>query len=309
MILTVCLLLAGITCSAQYHPQYSQYVFNGLALNPAYAGSKEALNLAVLCRSSQWGNSIAGAPATYTLSGDFPLQNPQLSLGLLLFDDLISIFRQTGAYFAYAFRVKTGDKGKLSFGLQAGFDFHREDGSMVFLIDEDDPSFPKEKFSMFMPNAGVGSYYYTSNFFVGLSLPQIISYSSRKENTTNNYDYPPYKCKPIFSNFMLYGGTTFPLNQNFKIKPSALLQYPGKKLLLDLNCNFAMFNDMFEIGLSWRNNTTLVAMTQFRYHSLSFGYAYDFSIGIPSAINTSHEIMVRYDLKIMVNAINPLQLR
>ena len=138
-----CLLLTGITCSAQYHPQYSQYMFNGLALNPAYAGSQEVLSLAVLHRNSQLGKSIEGAPVTQTFSGDFPLRNPQLAVGLLVYNDKISIFRQTGAYFAYTFRVKAGE-GKLSFGLQAGFDLLREDQSGITIFDTGDPFFDLE---------------------------------------------------------------------------------------------------------------------------------------------------------------------
>ena len=143
ILIILLLLLAGITCRAQYHPQYSQYMFNGLALNPAYAGSQEVLSLAALYRSSQWGNSIEGAPVTQTFSGDFPLRNPQLAFGLLVFNDKISIFRQTGAYLAYAFRVRAG-KGKLSFGLQAGFDLQREDESDIHIIQRPDQLFSLE---------------------------------------------------------------------------------------------------------------------------------------------------------------------
>ena len=293
-----CLIMAGITCRAQYHPQYSQYMFNGLALNPAYAGSQEVLNLATLCRNSQWGNSVKGAPVTYTFAGDFPLRNPQLALGVLVFDDIIDIFKQTGAYFAYAFRVKTGNEGKLSFGLQAGFDFHREDQTQLVILQPGDVMFDLEMHKSFMPNVGVGIYYYTSNFFAGLSLPQLLTYSP--------YTADSYKGKLTVSNTMLYGGMIVPVSSDFKIKPSMLLQYAGKGILFDMNCNFIMFKEKLELGVSWRNSTTLVAMAQFRFNSLCIGYAYDYAIGKPNAINTSHEIMFRYDLKIRVKATSPL---
>ena len=300
LLIIVCLLMAGTICSGQYHPQYSQYMFNGLAINPAYAGSKEVLNLAALYRSSQLGNSIEGAPVTQTFAGDFPLRNPQLALGLLVFNDKISIFRQTGAYFAYAFRVKAGE-GKLSFGLQAGFDLQHEDFSNINIKDTDDDVFMGEVHNTFMPNVGTGVYYYQSNFFAGLSIPQLLAYSP---NTANSY-----KGKPTLSNIMLYSGVTVPAGRDLKVKPSAMLQHIGKGLLFDANCNFALFREKFEFGASWRSSNTLVGMVQFRFQSLCIGYAHDYALGKPSAINTSHEIMLRYDFKIMVNAVNPLYLR
>ena len=300
LLIIVFLLMAGAVCKAQYHPQYSQYMFNGLALNPAYAGSQEVLNLAALSRSSQRGGGIEGAPATQTFAGDFPLRNPQLALGLLVFNDKISIFRQTGAYFAYAFRVRAGE-GKLSFGLQAGFDLQHEDFSGILVKDPDDELFMGKVHNTFMPNVGTGVYYYRSNFFAGLSVPQFLAYSP---NTANSY-----KGKPTFSNIMLYSGATVPAGRDLKVKPSALLQHVGKGLLFDLNCNFALFREMFELGASWRSSNTLVGMVQFKVHSFCIGYAHDYALRKPGAINTSHEIMLRYDFKIMIKAVNPLYYR
>ena len=300
ILIVVCLLLAGVVCRAQYHPQYSQYMFNGLALNPAYAGSQEVLSLAALHRTGNWGNSVEGAPVTQTFSGDFPLRNPQLALGLLVFNDKISIFRQTGAYFAYAFRVKAGE-GKLSFGLQAGFDVHREDATHVILLDpRKDPLFEPELHHSFMPNVGVGTYYYTSNYFVGLSLPQFLTYSPHTANS--------YKGKPALSNVMLCGGLIVPVNNKFKLKPSTLLQHASKGILFDLNCN-VLFRNMLEMGVSWRSSNTLVGMAQFKFQSFCVGYAYDFPIGKPNVLNTTHEILLRYDFKIIVKALNPLHLK
>ena len=299
IIFILCFLLASVTCSAQYHPQYSQYMFNGLALNPAYAGSKEALSLSALYRTSQWGNSVVGAPSTQTFASDFPLRNPQLALGLLVFNDKINIFRQTGAYFAYAFRVQAGE-GKLSFGLQTGFDIHREDATHIFTIEPFDPMFERDVHHSFMPNVGVGTYYYTSNYFLGMSLPQFLRYSPKTANS--------YRAKPAFTNFMLYGGKMFPAGRDVKVKPSALTKYMDKSLQLDLNCNVLLRNTL-ELGVSWRSRNTLVGMVQIFYQSFCIGYAYDHAIGKPYALNTTHEIMLRYDFKIVVKAINPLLLR
>ena len=294
----ICLLLACVAGNAQYHPQYSQYMFNGLALNPAYAGSQEVLSLAAFHRTHQWGNSMEGAPVTQTFSTDFPLRNPQVALGMLVFNDRISIFRQTGAYFAYAFRVRAGE-GNLSFGLQAGFDLHREDAARISIIQKPDPLFELEVHNSFMPNVGVGTYYYASNYFVGLSLPQFLTYSPRTADS--------YSAKPAFANIMLYGGMTVSAARGVKIKPSALLKHANDRFHADLNCNVLLWQTL-ELGVSLRNKNTLVGMAQIRYQSFCIGYAYDYALRNPSALNAAHEIMLRYDLKIIVKALNPLHI-
>ena len=302
ILIILCLLTGAVSgVQAQYHPQYSQYMFNGLALNPAYAGSKDVLNLALLYRNSQLGSSIEGAPVTQTFAGDFPLRNPQIALGLLVFNDKIGVYRQTGTYFAYAFRVKAGE-GKLSFGLQAGFDLHREDGSDVFTFEKGDPLFDTEIHKSFMPNTGAGVYYETPKYFAGLSFPQLLAYSPHTADS--------YSGKLTLANTMLYGGVIIPVNSSLKIRPSTLLQYVSKGILLDLNCNFILLGERLELGLSYRNKSTLVAMTQFRINSQFYlGYAYDHAFGKSALINTSHEIMLRYDLKITVKAASPLFLK
>jgi len=293
------LLLWGITCQAQYHPQYSQYMFSGLAINPAYAGSLEVLNLVAIYRSSQWGNSVDGAPVTQTFAGDFPLRNPQLGLGLTVFNDKAGYLGQSGAYFAYAFRVRAGE-GKLSLGMQAGFDSYRLDLNMIDLIDPNDPLFTNIQLSI-MPNVGAGAYYHTPKYFVGLSFPKIMAYKANKDkNTSPDLSFP---------NTMLYGGYIYPAGKNLKIKPSTLLHYAGKQIFADLNCNAGLFDDKVELGVSWRMKNTLTALAQFRIQSLCIGYAHDFSIGKPNAINTTHEIMLRYDFKIVVKATHPLLLK
>ncbi len=300
ILVTLCLLAFGLSCRAQYHPVFSQYMFNGLALNPAYAGSEEVLSMSALYRCSQW-KGFDGAPVTQTLAGDFPLRNPQLALGLLVFNDQISIYRRTGIFASYAFRVKAG-AGKLSFGLQAGFEQMREDETKISVKNTDDPMFNAEIHKTFMPNAGAGVYYYGSQYFVGLSVPMLLAYSP---NTADSY-----KGKLNFDNVMFYGGITFPGGDNFKIRPSVLLQTIPKGILFDLNCNVILFpQERLELGVSYRNAKTLVGMAEIRINSqLCVGYAYDRALEKMDATNASHEIMVRYEFRFRVKAENPLYL-
>ena len=294
----ICMLIFfGATCTAQNHPVYSQYMFNGLALNPAYAGNKDALNIAALYRSSQLGKNIEGSPVTQTFAGDFPLQKQQLALGLMIFNDKAGALRNSGAYFAYAYRVKT-EKGKLAFGMFAGFDIQHEDYTKIILVHQDDPLFDFDVNNSLMPNTGVGTYYNMSNFFAGLSIPRLITYTAKESNS--------YKGKMTLANTKLYGGMIFSTDKDVKIKPSTLLQYAGKGFLWDLNCNFLLLNDRLELGISWRNAGVLVSMFQVNINQLSIGYAYDAAIGNPKVINTTHEIMLRYDLNYVIKAVSPL---
>ena len=300
ILFTLCLaLLSSIFCKAQYHPMYSQYMFNGQAINPAYAGSREVLSLAALYRSQ--GKNIEGAPVTQTFSGDFPLRNPQLALGLLVFNDQIGKYRQSGAYAAYAFRVKAGE-GKLSFGLQAGFDMMREDNN-VFTLQENDPMFNGEILKLFMPNVGAGVYYYDDNYFAGFSMPRLMAYAP------NNAD--SYSGKLSFENLMLYGGTKIFINDNLKVKPSALIQYAQKTWLYDLNCNIILLpKETLELGISYRNTKTLVALAEVRINpQFCLGYSYDHTFGQFNITNGSHEIMLRYEFRFRVKAENPLYLK
>lgn len=286
---------------AQYYPIYSQYMFNGLALNPASAGSREVLNLSALYRGSQW-QGYENIPSTQTFAGDFPLRNPRVALGLLVYNDQVGIYRQTGVFGAYAFRVPTG-AGKLSFGLQAGFEQMREDGSKITTIQTPDPMFDNEIYKSFMPNVGVGVYYYSSNYFVGLSLPKLLAYSPHSADS--------YEGKLTLNYLMLYGGITLPLSENFKVKPSALLRYVGKSILVDLNCNLVFFpEDRLEVGISYRNSSTLVAMAEIRVNpQLCLGYAYDHAFTGLNPTNSGHEVMLRYEFRFRVKAENPLYLR
>jgi type IX secretion system PorP/SprF family membrane protein len=276
-------------------------MFTGLALNPAYAGSLEVLSLSALYRRSQW-SGFERIPQTQTFAGDFPLRNPQLALGLLVVNDRVGIYRKTGIYGIYAYRVKAG-KGKLSFGLQAGFDQLREDGTNIKTIQEGDPMFNDEIHKSFMPNVGAGIYYYTSKCFVGLSLPKLLAYSPHTADS--------YRGTLTMENAMLYGGGIIPTGNNFKIKPSVLLKYIQKSVLYDLNCNFIMFpEDRLEVGVSYRNANTLVAMAEIRVNSqMCIGYAYDHAFSNLNAANSCHEVMLRYEFRFRVKAENPLFLR
>ena len=295
------LLTFSVTNKAQNRPIYSQYMFNGLAINPAYAGSNEAFNIVALYRNSQWDNSLEKAPITQAFSCDFPLNNPHSAIGFNMFNDNINISKQTGAYFAYAYRInKYG--GKLSIGAQVGFELQNEEYTKIKTVQPNDFLFTYDINNFLMPNIGIGTYYYRSNIFAGISISQILVYTSKGDDSHK-------VLKPSLSNTMLYFGVIVPTGLDLKLRPSTLAQFESRGVLYDLNCNFIFFRDIFELGVSWRSSNVLVGMAQIRIAPLSIGYAYDYGIERPEAINTSHEIMFRFDLiRKKVKAATPLYL-
>ena len=300
LLLFICLLMFVATSNAQNRPTYSQYMFNGLTFNPAYAGSSEALKAAALYRNSQWGNSVEDAPVTQSFSFDFPLRDPQYSAGLTVFNDKINILRQSGAHFVYSYRINKY-KGKLSFGIQAGLDQQSEDQTNIKTIIPNEPYFDQTVHYTLMPNVGFGTYYYRSNIFAGISIPKLLVYSPDLS------DY--YTSKPSISNIMFLFGVVVPTAIDLKLRPSSLVQFESRGVLYDLNCNFIFFKDIFEIGVSWRSSNVLVGMALIKIAPLTIGYAYDYGIERPEAINTSHEVMLRFDLvRKKINAASPLYL-
>ncbi|MDR0815700.1 MAG: type IX secretion system membrane protein PorP/SprF [Bacteroidales bacterium] len=297
-----CLLMSVMFCRAQDNPLYNQYQYNGLAINPAFAGSREVLNMAVLYRT-QWLD-IPGSPSTFTFSGDFPLRNPQTAIGLLAVNDKVGIYRKTGVYGVYAYRVKMG-KGKLSFGLQGGLDLIREDLSNITTIQPNDPMFESaELHRTWMPNVGAGAFYYAPGYFVGLSVPKLLHYTPVKADQ--------YKGALSLYDVLLYGGVMIPVSNNAKLKPSALLRYGiDKTLLADINLNFVFLpEDRVEVGISYRSAKVWGAMAEIRVNpQICVGYAYDQGLGVANINAGSHEIFLRYELRYRVKAENPLYLK
>ena len=283
--LLVCCLLLG--CSVAYGQQqamYTQYMFNGLAINPAYAGSQESLSLTALARK-QWAG-FGGAPSTQTFSAHGPLRNEKVGLGLLLARDQIGETEQYGAYAVYAYRIQM-ERGTLSAGLQAGFNSYQANFSDVFVPDDGDEAFTQDKFQSFLPNFGAGLYYSTQRFYAGFSLPLLL---------TNDYPGSEGKLAHQYRHWFLTTGYVFDLSSDLKLKPNVLVKaVEGAPLEVDVNANL-LIKEILWVGLSYRSFADIsglleVQMTpQFRV-----GYAYDYALTDISRVSTgSHEIMLNY---------------
>jgi type IX secretion system PorP/SprF family membrane protein len=289
-----------LNVASQSFPVFSQYISNGLIINPAYTGSREVLSLNLLYRN-QWVG-FDGSPVFQTLSAHAPLKNANIGLGFQLFNEKSGPIRNTQAYFNYAYRIKT-DNGRLALGLKAGFNYYSFNWKDVYLNDQSDAAFNTSSGSFILPNCGVGAYYYSRRMFMGFSVPYIFSY--KRDSSNGKYvayhDFNNYDC-------FLTGGYLLDFSKNFKLKPSVLLRFnPVMQQQLDMNLTFIFLNDKIWISEAYRMNDAISSSIELQVNpQLRFGYAFDYS-GLKTNYfkYTSHEIFVRYEFSYKIKAFNP----
>ena len=277
--------------AAQQEAMYSQYMFNTLAVNPAYAGSRNLVSATGLLRS-QW-TGIQGAPKTSTFTVDAPVNSKRMGLGLQLFSDKIGITSTAGAFASYAYRIRM-DKGSLSFGLQGGISQFRADFSSVALNsggNSADPAFG-ENVNKILPNFGAGLYYNSDRFYVGLSSPQMlnIKLSNLQVETGNSF-------AGKHAHLFLASGYVLPLGSDFSFKPSILVKgVQGAPIEADLNGTLWIRN-VVALGLQYRSRAAMAGLLEIQMSpQIRFGYAYDYSTtSLKEYSGGSHEIMLRYE--------------
>ncbi|WP_306640205.1 PorP/SprF family type IX secretion system membrane protein [Sanyastnella coralliicola] len=274
---------------AQQELQVSQYMFNGLLLNPAYAGTHDYWSASVLHRS-QWVN-LDKAPTTQVVAIDGPIANKRLGVGLILSNDQIGITSQLEAAANIAYHLPLG-AGDLSFGLKLGGSSYSADLSEVVVWDENDPVYNGANIQgQFIPKFGFGVYYHTERYFAGFSVPMI--YSLDDEIIIDNSVTADY----FTQHYYLNGGAVFTPNVNLAIKPSVLVKYlPAAPVEVDLNCNFLFYNRLW-LGAGYRTGDALIGMLEYNITpQLRAGYSYDYTLtDINDYSSGSHEIMIGYD--------------
>lgn len=291
-ILTLILFISGIwtIVLAQQDPMYSQYVFNGLIINPAYAGTRDVLCASVLYRD-QWVN-IPGAPKTGILSIDAPVKNKNVGVGLTVEFDKIGVTSHTAFNGIYSYRLRFA-QSSLVFGLQAGLGFSNSNFSSVQYTDgtRNDIAF-QNNFHDVLPNFGFGLYYFSNRFYAGFSIPQIAGYAI--QNALYHKTESAYL--DLANHYFINTGYLFDLSPDIKAKPSILLKYVrGAPVEMDLN-GIVWFYDLIAAGVSYRSLASLDFILQVKASpQISIGYAYEYAT---TKLNTfssgSHEIMLQY---------------
>lgn len=276
---------------AQQDPQYSQYMFNQMALNPAYAGSKEALSTAVFLRN-QW-TGLDGAPKTETLTLHAPLKKKKVGLGFTVVADQIGPKKSIGAMGSYAYRIPIGN-GKLAFGLRAGIYNFTYNWNEINYKDQNDVYNTGNRTSVIVPTADAGIYYNTNTLYLGFSATHL--YNGRL-TTVSNSNGDDAQFSP---HYFLTFGKAWSLSENLVFNPSLVLKAAkGSTATADLNFSF-MIKQRVWLGASFRSSYGFVMYTQISItDKFKLGYAYDFGLNqIGRAGGGSHELMIGYDFNI-----------
>jgi len=289
LLLLIFLLGIIISTQAQQRPVYSQYMFNALAINPAFAGSQDQFSATALYRN-QWVN-LPGSPETYTLSANTAFAAKKVGLGFVLTNDKIAIHDDLGLYLSYAYRIKFRG-GALAFGLQAGFNNLKSDYDKLVIKDINDPYLRGVR-QTFSPNFGAGVFYSTSSTYIGVSIPYLIN---SKISSTEEFISQAKSRRYYFIN----AGHVYKLTSDFKFKPSTLIRFQEKAPLgVDINLQL-IYKDMISIGNSYRSGDADILNIEFQLNeNLRIGYAYEVVLSNLGGFNQgSHEIMINYRINI-----------
>ncbi|SEM24560.1 type IX secretion system membrane protein, PorP/SprF family [Maribacter orientalis] len=296
ILLGVLLLICG-TVVAQQDAQYTQYMFNTMTVNPAYAGSRGQLSIAALYRS-QWVG-LEGAPKTQTLNIQSPIRNSKLGYGVSIVNDQIGdgVVQETYFDAIISYTIDVSAEGKLSFGLKAGGNLLNLDFTKLRNFDAEPVSSDNIE-NRFSPNVGVGLYYHAERFYAGLSAPNLLQ-TEHFDNSQQQAGSVQFLSKERI-NFYLITGYVFDLNGNLKFKPALLTKVVGgAPLQVDMSANF-MFNDRFTFGAAYRWDAAVSAMAGFQISDqFMIGLAYDretTDLGGTQFNDGSFEVLLRYEL-------------
>jgi type IX secretion system PorP/SprF family membrane protein len=293
-ILTIAFVIASFVASAQQDPQHTMYRFNGLMFNPAYAGSREALSLSAIYRW-QWVN-VEGSPQTGSFSIHSPLKNDHVALGFSFVSDRYTVVHSDKLEGDFAYRIPVGKKKKIKISLGVGVTATniRTNLRDVGLAQSGDPSF-QSNINLWLPNIAAGVYVYSEKFFVGVSVPEILSNSL---STKGQVWQRSLDSAHQYTSLYITGGYVFDLGKKVKFAPSVLLKYVPKyaPISMDFNANF-IFVDRLWLGVSYRLSDSYGFMAAINItKQLRVGYAYDLTVSPISHFTTgSHEVMAGYD--------------
>ncbi|OCX53418.1 hypothetical protein BEL04_03715 [Mucilaginibacter sp. PPCGB 2223] len=306
-ILLACMAFGLVKSYAQQTVQFSQYIFNGLAVNPAYAGYKQDWTLNLSSRL-QW-TGIDGAPKTSTVSADGLTNNSNIGLGAIATSDRLGPQNTSSLYFNYAYRLKLdeNDTRRLSFGLATGLVQYSLDGSKFNATDVGDGVVPSGNESKLTPDFRIGIYYYTPNYYFGASVLNVLS------GTAGFVDNPAVIRETRHA--YLTAGVLFELSDNIDLKPSVMFKEDFKSPTnLDLNA-FVLVNKTIWLGASYRTGVTIwnktnlqngldksdaiAAIFELKVNDVfRFGYSYDFTTSQLSGYQSgTHELSLSLTFK------------
>ena len=278
-------------CQSQQDAQYTQYMYNTVTVNPAYAGSRDAFRVIGLHRSQWYG--LKGAPTTQTLSLDTPINSLKgIGLGLSIINEKIGPSSETYFNIDISYSIPVSEYGKLNFGLKAVGNLLSVDFTKLDLSNSGDPNFNNNINNKFTPNFGFGLYYHTEKFYVGYSIPNLLETNHFKSNLSVGQER---------INHYLISGYVFNLSEDLMFKPALLTKLVlGTPLQIDLSANFRLY-EKFNFGVSYRWSSALSDLIGLQAtDSIMIGFSYDretTELGNLEFNNGSYELLLRYEIK------------
>ena len=280
-------MLLAIVSYGQQDAQFTQYMYNTININPAYAGSRGAMSIFALHRT-QWVG-LDGAPTTNAASINTPINNSNLGLGVSFVNDKIGPTNENTISVDLSYTIPTSENFKLSFGMKATANLFNLNVDKLNPADQGDPQFQNLR-NVFTPNVGAGIYYHSDKAYLGLSVPNFI-----QTNRYNDNQVAIFKEK---INYYLIGGYVFDLSYDIKFKPAFLTKLvEGSPLQVDVSANF-MFIEKVVVGVAYRWSAAMSAMVGFQVtDGMYIGYGYDLeTTNLENYNSGSHEIFLRYEI-------------
>ena len=284
-----------VTCYtgfAQQDAQFTQYMYNTININPAYAGSRGVMSIFGLHRT-QWVG-LDGAPVTNAFSLNTPINNSNLGIGVSLVNDRIGPTSDNTVSADISYTIQTSEDYKLSFGIKASGNMFNLDTDKLTPAQQNDPSLNNFN-NEFSPNIGAGIYLHSDKLYLGLSVPNFLQDTKYSDN-----DVAVFQER---MNFYAIGGYVFDISPSIKFKPAFLTKVvTGAPLQVDVSANFLFF-DKLMLGGAYRWSAAVSALAGFQVtDGLFIGYSYDMETTKLRNYNSgSHEVFLRFELFNKVN--------
>jgi type IX secretion system PorP/SprF family membrane protein len=296
-------IIIAIRVNAQQLPQYSNYMINGYAMNPAVAGSNNYFE-GISTNRYQWVG-ITDAPRTYILTAQGPTKSLNMGLGGMVYTDIVGPTRRTGFSLSYAYHIRVAEKVKVSLGLSGGMVQFMVDGSKIALRDPGDMVLTNGLQSVISPDFGAGIYVYSTDkkWYVGASVPQMF------QNKINFVEVSTSKLSKMTRHYYMTAGYKLKMNESFVLEPSACLKYAKPApLQFDLGLRI-IYQDKIWIGGAFRYLDAISAMVGYKLsQNMTFIYAYDFTTSnIRKYSSGTHELMIGIKFHRLEPKLAPLQ--